>query len=71
MTASAQQAPSVSTPDSRSRPRAGVWLRLVSAARLIVGSLLCLTPLTAIVALGWMQRVMRREAAIALLLGNG
>jgi hypothetical protein len=36
-----------------------------AALRLMVGIVLCLTPITAVIVLGWLMRLMRREIAIA------
>lgn len=67
MTGSSDGAIVVETPHLGDRTHG--WLRRIVAGgvRIVVGTALCLTPFTAIVALGWMQRLMRREAAVTLL----
>ncbi|MBT8408804.1 MAG: hypothetical protein KJN93_04180, partial [Alphaproteobacteria bacterium] len=45
-------------------PRPGVLGRLVGALKsLVFGSLLCLTPITALIVLGWLMRRMRFVSA--------
>jgi hypothetical protein len=47
------------------RGRHSLFARLVSFARFVVGIVLCLTPVTAVLVLGWLMRLMRREEAYA------
>lgn len=51
--------------------RSRVWALPLAALRLIVGSLLIATPFTAVLVLGWLMRVMRRETVIATLRYSG
>lgn len=56
-------------PSSDSAERAPRWFsaflgRLVFLIRLLVGALFCLTPVTAILVLGWLMRLMQREEAL-------
>lgn len=46
-------------------PRQGVLAWLGGLGRIVVGSLLCLHPLTAVLVLGWLMRLMRSEAVLA------
>ncbi|MEM9026731.1 MAG: hypothetical protein AAGC70_00010 [Pseudomonadota bacterium] len=51
-----------STPfEARSEGKRGLLGHLASLARLFVGVLLCLTPLTAVLVLGWLFRMMEHE----------
>ena len=42
------------------------WRAAANFVRLLIGILLCLTPVTAILVLGWLMRLMQRETALAL-----
>ena len=44
----------------------GLWYRLRGIITILVAIVLALTPVTAILVLGWLMRMMRRETAIAL-----
>ena len=57
--------PSVALPQRKHRV-SGLWYRLSAACSIIVAIALALIPLTAILVLGWLMRMMRRETAIAL-----
>lgn len=59
---SAQTTVHADTPDSAVRP--GMFRRLAAVVNIIIAAVLCLTPFTAVVVLGWIMRVMRREMVI-------
>ena len=54
----------IALPEEKARVREPLFGRLL---RGLFGVLLCLTPITAILVLGWLQRMMAREAAIGLI----
>jgi len=57
------------TPDaaiSRQPVRIGLFGRLGIAIKTLIAMVLCLTPVTAVLVLGWFMRIMRRETAIAI-----
>ena len=47
--------------------RSRLWSAPLAALRLVVGSVLIATPFTAVLVLGWLMRVMRRETVLAAL----
>ena len=57
--------PSLEAP-LRHRSASGLWYSLGAVFSIVVAIALALTPVTAILVLGWLMRMMRREAAIAL-----
>ena len=66
MTAASTPMDETHAPDTAARPS---WIGRVSATiwRGLIGILFCLTPLSSVVVLGWLMRMMRRESAIALI----
>ena len=66
MTAAATPIDEAHAPETAARPS---WIGRASAAiwRGLIGVLLCLTPFSSVIVLGWLMRTMRREAAITLI----
>ncbi|MEM9471233.1 MAG: hypothetical protein AAGA00_04700 [Pseudomonadota bacterium] len=59
---STQTAVHADTPDGAARP--GMVHRIAAVLNIFIATALCLTPFTAVIVLGWMMRVMRREIVI-------